>query len=1156
MRALSNRSWVSSAPPSRRAIIAFLAAGFAGFVAFLAYYNDAFPEASIDFRISREEAATRSRALLASLDFDLAGYRDVTTLAETRTDINYLERKLGLSKANELFRDTVSVWRWSTRFYRELEEVEYAVLWDISGKLAGLHRKLPENEARPEIPEAVARRVAEEFLAGPAGVDLAQYELIERQEESQPNRLDRTLTWRRIGFDVDGAELRRSVTLQGDEIGHYDTRLKIPEAWSRERTALRKLRDTVNAINGLPILALSLAAVVFFVIALHRRRTHIRAALPIAVAVGLLVIAVQINALPLMLRGYPTTDSFLSFAFKTIAFMLLGGLGAGIGTLGIVAVADAAGRFRPFGPAQRFDALEPRLVRDPGVYRRVLCGYALAFVSLGYVTLFYVAGIRWFGAWTPVDIRFSETFSTWFPSLQALLVGVSAASGEEGLFRLFAIAFLWRITGRPWLSVLLPAIVWGFAHTSYPQEPVYIRGVELTLEGVLFGLVFLRFGIVTTLVSHCVFNTFVGVVPHFQSGDPRLIVFALLALAAPVGFVFAADRAAIRYRRKRGAASTATPAPIPEMPDALASSPVSAATGVLSPGRTVAALAVIAALAIAATTIIDPPDPFGAPPPVTMTPAEAEAISTRYLRDLGYNPEGFRSFTTFDDDRVGLPLYAVAMLGPDDAADRFGAYYARAPQWRTQWYKFETIDRYSVTIADDGRLLRFDADLPEDAPGASIVRTDAIERATDAMRRFDFLADGDWVVEEVDEYARPARLDFDVEWLDESFELAGLRREIEASVAGDRVAGLYPARYDVPDAWERERRMRADDPLHTVWSFAPIAGFLIIGLVVIVRLGRAVVRGQAKRADLHFAIVCALLFGFVASAAWTANKLPGFYDDYAQNTEEPATQYVTRQIAIAAIGALGDTATIFIFAFLASLAIRTATGDESALRHVVLADPDGVARPGSVLRALACGLLAFAIFMAAKYIEDDLHYLFVPTETVLSASASSLMTREVSYLLNAPLHAQHAFQYAAGWTVVVGSLWPFFRTRRIGMSAAIVWALITAERGDTAGEDLFHVAMSLVQWIGIYVFVTVLARRQGLAYLVMFWAMSVSGQFYGLYRFGFASSHPFDVATIERSVLVFGPIVALTIWGVVRWRRCATVTWQHRPPSRGGALNT
>ena len=52
------------------------------------------------------------------------------------------------------------------------------------------------------------------------------------------------------------------------------------------------------------------------------------------------------------------------------------------------------------------------------------------------------------------------------------------------------------------LALLLAGFIWGFGHSGYPQQPFYIRGVEVGIGGVALGMVMLRWGILPTLVWH------------------------------------------------------------------------------------------------------------------------------------------------------------------------------------------------------------------------------------------------------------------------------------------------------------------------------------------------------------------------------------------------------------------------------------------------------------------------------------------------------------------------------------------------------------------------------------------------------------------------------------------------------------------------------
>src|SRR3989442_14067038 len=94
-----------------------------------------------------------------------------------------------------------------------------------------------------------------------------------------------------------------------------------------------------------------------------------------------------------------------------------------------------------------------------------------------------------YGVWEPQDLNYSDTVNTTFPWIAGVAIGLMASTSEEFLFRLFAIPFVERITKSRVLAVILPAFSWSFLHSAYPQEPGYIRGIEVGIIGVVAGVV-------------------------------------------------------------------------------------------------------------------------------------------------------------------------------------------------------------------------------------------------------------------------------------------------------------------------------------------------------------------------------------------------------------------------------------------------------------------------------------------------------------------------------------------------------------------------------------------------------------------------------------------------------------------------------------------
>ena len=113
---------------------------------------------------------------------------------------------------------------------------------------------------------------------------------------------------------------------------------------------------------------------------------------------------------------------------------------------------------------------------------------------------------------------------------------------EEGTYRLFGISLARRYLKSTTLAVLLPAIIWAFAHSNYAVFPVYLRGIELTIGGVLFGVAFLRLGLLTCIIAHYVVDAVLIGIPLLTAGTASyrgagLVVVGLALVPAALGLV-------------------------------------------------------------------------------------------------------------------------------------------------------------------------------------------------------------------------------------------------------------------------------------------------------------------------------------------------------------------------------------------------------------------------------------------------------------------------------------------------------------------------------------------------------------------------------------------------------------------------------------------
>ena len=79
------------------------------------YFYRAFPEASIDFRVTREQARTSAESFLQDRGFDVSAYRHSAIFRHDERSKTFLERELGLEGATRVIGAPVQLWRWSHR---------------------------------------------------------------------------------------------------------------------------------------------------------------------------------------------------------------------------------------------------------------------------------------------------------------------------------------------------------------------------------------------------------------------------------------------------------------------------------------------------------------------------------------------------------------------------------------------------------------------------------------------------------------------------------------------------------------------------------------------------------------------------------------------------------------------------------------------------------------------------------------------------------------------------------------------------------------------------------------------------------------------------------------------------------------------------------
>jgi hypothetical protein len=934
-------------------------------------FKRAFPEASIEFRVNRSQARERGEKFLQDLGRDLARARFAGQFDVEEEPKVYLERELGLERAGKFYGTDAKVWRWKMRWFRSGVKEEERVEITPRGDLAGFESVRREDAPGARLSREEARSRSLQFLER-LGLAAAALKPIEVSPVTRPKRTDWIFVDEKPGFRMGEATVRYSTTVSGAEVTGFREVVHVPESWSRDYKRLRSKNQAAGTVATFGFFVTLVVMLGVLVTKIVRRDVRWKVVAVFGAIAFLLAFLSMLNEIPLTLYDYETSSPLSSHLTRQLVLGLLGAVATGAAIAVVVSGAEPIYRERFPRQLSLSGMFSRRGVRTKRFFLAVVLGYALTAFFFAYQAVFYVVAAR-LGAWAPADIPYSDMLNTAFPWATVLLIGFLPAVSEEGISRMFSIAFLDRLGAGRLLAVVVPAIVWGFGHAAYPNQPFYIRGVEVGVAGILMGVLMLRYGVLPLLVWHFTVDATYTALLLLRSGNAYYVVsggiaagILLLPLAA----------ALISYRTRGGFLSeegltNGDEGFVPTPPSAaLAPEEVPAVRRV--PGRTLAIAASAAVLLVTSFLFsVHRPDSLAED---HVGRSRAEAIARRFLRANGAAPDRFHvvsyTGTGFPEDeqvRREKPQESGRIPGFSEAAaryvlarggeagfERLARDYLPLAYWVVRFFEPLKKEEWKVLVdANRARVVAFVNPKEEAAPAAAPPGTDAARsRALAAAGKLGYRA-RDYSAVDVGTQDRPKRTDTTVVLESAKAAVGEARPRLTAVFHGPRLASLLPT-IKVPENFLREyRRRSAAEWVLLAAKIVAIGGFVGMGVILFLRL----VRGGEFR---WRRIVGPLVLAFVGSAIALANSVSSVSRAYP--TEQP---YSLFQVGVAISLAIGAIALVCAAGFGFTVLSGARPGWRAALRRSgSLADAFGRA---AIAAAGTAGLARWVAVVSSRF---------------------------------------------------------------------------------------------------------------------------------------------------------------------------------------------
>ncbi len=799
----------------------------------LKFFSQAFPIVNLDLTMDRTQALAYAKKISTQHELGPDRYQQATSFITDNAVKTFVELEGGGKDAfvNMMKRNLYQPYTWQVRHFKEFETNETLIIFTPDGKPYGFVETFSENTIGANLESGKAQSIAEQAATKDWHVNLTQYKLIETDKEVHPSgRGDHAFVYERPEKIGEG-HYRLRLVVSGEKLTQLTHFVKIPESFVRRYSQMRSTNIIIAWAANLAMKLLYLIGGCIIGLFFLFRKNWVIWRTPLLCGMGIssLLVLTQLNQLPIMWMGYNTAHTMNGFLLRQLVAMLFMFLSQSIFFAAVFATAETLTR-KAFGHhPQLWRIWSTESASSSAIIGRTLGGYLLIGFDFAFVILFYLITTRYLNWWIPSSSLFNPNIlATYFPWLSSIAISLNAAFVEECLFRavpLAGAALLGKRFGKQklWIiaAFILQAVVFGAAHANYPAQPAFARLVELIIPSFIWGIIYLGFGLLPTIISHFMYDViwfalpiFVSSAPHAYLHQGMVIILALI----PLWIILYARLKIGRWTTlPANAINAAWRPPTPVKPPAPPTQLIQTKK-TLNPAirNLIIAYGAIGLLAWAFST------PFTQQAlPLTSSRTTVIQQAEKHLHQqnitLAHPWQTLPSVFTHYETNMAIELQHrfIWQYGGKDMYKQLLGTYLTPAHWSIRFAQFEgdiiaRAEEYHLFLRN-GTIFRQHHKLPETQPGAQLTVDQARLLAHDALKtHFDLTAE---TLQEISAIAQqqPERKDWVFIFSNPAvYSLDNGQARIKIIIAGDQIIDAYQYIH-VPEEWERSEQNRQNN---------------------------------------------------------------------------------------------------------------------------------------------------------------------------------------------------------------------------------------------------------------------------------------------------------------------------------------------------------
>lgn len=788
------------------------------------YFPKTFEFLDITISVNRNDVMAQAAELaktnsIGPKDFSSTAYFSGNTYLQ-----HYVELQAGGKNAwKDLIKEGLyHPYTWKVRHYKEGDINEVTFAFTPEGKPYGYQECISENAPGAALKSEQAREVAQKFITA-YGIDLSRYYIAEASEYTQPSgRIDHTIDYELLNRTLGEAYYRFCVKISGDKVTQLHHYVHIPEKFDRVYAQMRSKNNTIYTAGTVFIFILYgiIGCLISLIVLLIRRRVTIR---PVIIWAAIMAFGqglLFLNDFPIHWADYNTAHSSTGFMIDMLLFALRTVVSWFIVYALSFAAAESLTRKAFPEKLQFWKLFTAPLATTRQVWGQVWGAYIIIPFDILFLLAFYTIGSKYFGFWNPSQSLIDpNVMSSFVPAFGSLMKSLSAGFWEECLFRAVPIAgaaIIGEKLGNKKLGIILGFIlqifVFGAAHANYPGQPSFVRLIELIIPSCMFGVLYLRFGLLAGIISHTIFDAILFSIPIFASqaqGSFTQKIIVIFSMLIPIFIILLA-------RIKNGALTTAdkeyTYGALDAQDDTIITEPedavIEAQPLYFSRNVKISILVgTIVAAFLGIHTITQKPDV----PPLRVSKNVAVQVAQATSQDLSLTlPEKARLLTiphTQNSSGKFAEKFILDTAGKETYKKLLGS-YIQVPHWQVRCASFEgdletRAEEFSFSVDSRGKMIQIKHTLPESASGKELEESDARKLAFAYIEDYYSLQQNEVREISASSEKRPNRKDWQFIFEDMRYKLPQGQTRIAVVLAGNEVTDSYPFIF-VPEDWSRK----------------------------------------------------------------------------------------------------------------------------------------------------------------------------------------------------------------------------------------------------------------------------------------------------------------------------------------------------------------